>query len=138
MAIQPEFSRILEINESMLDTKLSVSANKDELSNLAERFALHSVKFVEAEYIVSKKESIKGAFTLSCVLRAEIVKFVIENTGEKAMLEEEFDIVIIDEKNLKKYEDFLQEEDIEIVDLDDPKIDIGEMVAQYLSLFVYM
>lgn len=138
MTFTPEFSRVIEINEDILDKKMNISAKEKELSKLAGRFGLHSIKFINIEYIISKKDSIKGSYNLTCSLRSEVVMFMIEHTEETMTLDENFDIILIAEDSLKKHEEILKEEDIEIIDPEEPKIDIGEVSAQYLSLFVHM
>ncbi len=138
MTFLPEFSRIIEISENTLDKKINISAKQEELSKLAGRFSLHSIKFINIECIISNVLNIKDAYNLTCSLRSEIVKFMIGTMEEVITLDENFDIILITEDNLKRNEELLKEDDIEIIDLQNPKIDIGEVNAQYLSLFVYM
>lgn len=133
-----EFSRKVKIDDKILNTKFEIEANSEELRALAERFALHSLKHLKVSYLISKKDSIDGAFLLDCQLDAEVVKFVVEGEEEKLVLQEDFDVTLIREEDVKPNEEILQEEDIEIIDLKNPWIDVGEIAAQYLSLCVYM
>lgn len=138
MASQSEFSRIVEIDDSILSKKLYAKANDFERADLAERFSLHSVNFMEIEYVVLNSNIVKGAYSLVCKLRAEVIKFTMADTDEKEVLDESFCLTLIDEENLKRNETVLRGDDIEIIDIKRPKIDIGEIAAQYLSLYVYM
>lgn len=138
MVSQSEFSRIVEIDDSVLNKKLYAKADDFERADLAKRFLLHSVNFMEIEYVISDSNIVKGAYGLVCILRAEVIKFATADTEEKRVLDESFCLTLVDEESLKRNETVLKGEDIEIIDIKCPKIDIGEIAAQYLSLYVYM
>ena len=131
-----EFSRVIKIDDFILNKKLKVCAEEFELKNLANRLNLERVNFLNLEYIITPKEDLKGAFSLIAELKSNVTKFVIEGREENALIDEKFDIVLLNEKDLKPNLELLQDVDIEL--LVEGAIDIGEIASQYLSLCIYM
>lgn len=133
----PEFSRIIQINSSILDKRFQIIANEEECDRLSYRFNLECIKNLEAECIITKREDLENSYTLICHMKSDIVKFKIEDDEEKFIIEEEFSVVLLDPSYESRNLDFLDNEDIEFLSQND-SVDIGEIVSQYVSLFVFM
>ena len=131
-----EFSRVVKIDDSILNKKLKVYAEEPELKTLANRLNLERVNFLNLEYIIIPKEDIKGAFSLIAELQSNVTKFIINEYEENALIDEKFDVILINEKDLKPNLELLQDFDIEL--LVEGTVDIGEIASQYLSLCIYM
>ena len=132
-----EFSRILEVNESITDKTGVIEANINELKALADRFEVDEIKNLKAEYMITKKSDIEGAYIFSCHLTASVVKFVIEKNEELFQIDDRFDVVLLDEDMARNNYEQLKDFDIEIFDKNQ-QVDLGEIVAQYLSLCIFM
>ena len=133
----PEFSRVIKVDDSLLDTKFNIDATESELAKIATRLDLHSIKNMKLEYIITVRPDIPGAFNFVCHLTSDIVRFIIDGVEETCQIDEEFDVVLIEEQSLKDSVEILKNDDVEILDADG-MVDIGEIASQYLSLFVYM
>ena len=134
---KPEFSREIEIDSSILDKKHQVSASKHELENLSLRFSIEKILNLDIDYMITKRDDLENCYTLICSLKSKVVKFFIKDNEEIADINEKFDIVLLDKSYETKSLDFLAEEDIEFIS-ENNTIDVGEICAQYLSLFVFM
>ncbi len=132
-----EFSRAIQIDNAKLGKKFHIEATEDELNKIATRFGLHRINYLKLQYIIATRDSIPNAYNLICHMDAKVVKFIIEDSEETLIIDEDFDIVLLDEISLKSYSEILKNEDIELID-NNMLFDIGEIAAQYLSLFVYM
>ena len=132
-----ELSRVIEINENILDKNHVLDASNSELRALAERFELHEIKSLHAEYVITPKQDIDGAYLLSCQIKAHVVKFLIQKTEELITINDKFDVVLLTEDMARNNYEQLKDFDIEIFD-EDKKVDIGEIIAQYLSLCIFM
>ena len=132
-----EFSRILEINNRILDKRFVVKASYDELKGLSGRFEISEITNLSMEYFITEHTSITGAYMLVCKLTAHVVKFVIEDTEECMDINEQFDVVLLTEAMARNNYEELKDFDIEIFG-EDRKVDIGEIAAQYLSLCIFM
>lgn len=141
LSMQPinisEFSRVVVINDGVLNKAFEVFAEKAELSKLAARFDLHKIDYLDLRYIISEKPDIPGAFLFSARLKSQITKFVIQNKEENLEIDENFDVVFLSAELAKENEEQLKDYDIEILN-NSNSVDIGEIAAQYLSLCVFM
>ena len=132
-----EFSRILEINNKILDKRFVAKAGCEELKGLSERFEISEITTLSMEYFITEHTDIMGAYMLVCKLTAHVVKFVIEETEECMDINEQFDVVLLTEAMARNNYEELKDFDIEIFG-EDRKVDIGEIAAQYLSLCIFM
>lgn len=132
-----EFSRIIELNDDILEKKLKINANDIELKALSKRFEVYSIKFLNAEYIITPKTDILGAYILTLSVHSEVTKFMIGEKEENILINDKFDIILLDESMARNNYEQLKDYDIEIFD-NDMRVDIGEIAAQYLSLCVFM
>lgn len=134
---QPEFSRVIEIKESLLDKKFETHANFEELSALAERFEVYKIENLDLDYLVTEKQDILGAYTLVASIKSKVIKFIVEGKEESIEINEKFDVVLVTEDMARNNFEELKEFDIEIFN-EDKRVDIGEIAAQYLSLCIFM
>ena len=134
---QPEFSRVIEIKESLLDKKFETHANFEELSALAERFEVYKIENLDLDYLVTEKQDILGAYTLVASIKSKVIKFIVEGKEESMEINEKFDVVLVTEDMARNNFEELKEFDIEIFN-EDKRVDIGEIAAQYLSLCIFM
>jgi DNA-directed RNA polymerase beta' subunit len=133
----PEFSRIVEINEHVLNKKFEILANEEELRKLADRFGLYCIKNLSLKYIITNKTNISKTYILAAEMKSSITKFIMEDSEENIEINEKFDVLLLTKEIQKENEDQLKEFDIEILS-DCNSVDIGEIASQYLSLFVFM
>ena len=132
-----EFSRIIELNESILDKKFETKANSEELSALAKRFEVFGIKNLKLNYLITEKEDILGAYTLTASIESKVIKFIIDGNEETVDINENFDVVLLTEDMARNNYEELQEMDIEIFN-EEKRVDVGEIAAQYLSLCIFM
>lgn len=140
--IENEFSRLVNLE---LITKKSiedqVEATTEECKKLATRFDIVKVDYLNAKYIL-KKQSQKdvGDYLLTVKMKAEIIQECVVTLAElKEIIDEEFTIIFqraLDVNNeaehQKEIEFDVEERDVEIIK--NMEVDIGEYVAEYLSL----
>lgn len=136
--IKNEFSRVIEINDSILERKFCQKASEPELKALAIRFDVNSIKNFHIDYIITKKEDILGAYTLIASISAKVIKFIIDGNAEEIEINDSFDVVLLTEDMARNNYEQLRDFDIEIFSENDMKIDVGEIAAQYLSLCIFM
>ena len=132
-----EFSRIIELNESILDKKFETKANSEELSALVKRFEVFGIKNLKLNYLITEKEDILGAYTLTASIESKVIKFIIDGNEETVDINENFDVVLLTEDMARNNYEELQEMDIEIFN-EEKRVDVGEIAAQYLSLCIFM
>lgn len=129
--LPPEFSVIVELDSVGDDPRaFEISASEDERARLAERFDILAIDALGADLVMDwlkpgKVLSVKGRFsaqvTQSCVITLDPVP---------ANLDEEIDIVF--SRNPKETADIIDPNEAEL--LDGEEVDIGEIVAEELSL----
>lgn len=134
---QNEFSRVIEISESILNKKFEAAADANELAALAKRFDVIKIDDLELTYMVVEKTDIVGAYTLVASIKANVVKFSVEGVDEKIDINEKFDVVLLTEDMARNNYEELQNFDIELFD-ENHRVDVGEIAAQYLSLCIFM
>lgn len=132
-----EFSRLIEINESILNKKFETKASDDELKNLATRFDVYKIENLVLTYIITEKHNISGAYDLIASIKSKVVKFLIDGKEESVDIEETFDVILLTEDMARNNYEELQNYDIEIFD-EEKIVDVGEIAAQYLSLCIFM
>ena len=132
-----EFSRVIEIKESLLDKTFETRANSEELLALANRFEVHKIDNLDLGYLVTKKSDILGAYILVASIKSKVIKFIIEGREESVELNEKFDVVLVTEDMARNNYEELKEFDIEIFS-EDKRVDVGEIASQYLSLCIFM
>ena len=132
-----EFSRVIEIKETLLDRKFETKANSDELVALAERFDVHKIENLTLDYFVTEKQDILGAYTLIASIKSKVIKFIVEDREESMEINEKFDVVLLNEDMARNNFEELREFDIEVFN-EDKRVDVGEIASQYLSLCIFM
>ena len=132
-----EFSRVIELSESILDKGFETEANGDELKALAKRFDVFRIDNLKFNYLVTEKQDILGAYTLIASIESKVAKFVVDKNEETVDINEKFDVVLVTEDMARNNYEELQNFDIEIFD-EDRRVDVGEIAAQYLSLCIFM
>ena len=131
----PEFSYIVKTSE--IGSKLrtgKLSATEEERRKLAERFDLPKISALKADYnLVASDDRI--AFT--GVLEADLHQ-ICSVTGESfpVRLREEFDIGFVSQLAIDETEEEIEltEEDCDVIEYENGKIDLGEAIAQTLYL----
>ncbi|WP_336081066.1 YceD family protein [Thalassospira sp. CH_XMU1448-2] len=141
----PEFSRIVKTDEQVsAKEKLVIEANEKERAALAKRFELVSIDSLTAELTISTASNgevtVRGPMNAkivqNCVATLEPVPEVIEDTVEVL-----FSPHVSEEdlpSNPDDLEDLSEEELMALLDQPEPlvdgKIDVGEVVAQFLAV----
>jgi uncharacterized metal-binding protein YceD (DUF177 family) len=131
----PEFSRPVRVDTlSGTPRELSIGANEEERAALAKRFNLPGIESLKAEASVTRTgEEVRASGTLnasvtqSCVASGEPVP---------AEVEEEFRIVFRPHpRGVSEEEEIeLSEGELDVVFYDGAAVDVGEAVAETLSL----
>lgn len=140
MTITPEFSRLLSI-EGLIPDKVrreSITASEEECAALADRFDLQSLSNLKARLSVLRVAE-GNIVRVEGDLEAEVVQTcVVSLQGVPSEIRAHFDTYFTEDgKEAFEEEDLL---DIEIDDeapdlvMRDGQLDLGELVAQYLSL----
>ncbi len=137
MSNNNEFSRIIKIENSILEKKFQIKADEFELKALAKRFDVYKIKFLHSDYIITHKTDILGAYILSLSVQSSVTKFMIGEKEENILIDDKFDIILLDESMARNNYDQLKDYDIEIFD-QNMQVDVGEIAAQYLSLCIFM
>ena len=138
-APQPEFSRILDVDELTGKAhKETIEATEEERKALAERFELVDIPAFKADVSV-KKQGGGQLYTVTGHITADVVQTcVVSLEPVPAHIDEEFEAFFTDPGSIQTIAN-----DIEIDAEDDEgmpepvvdgKLDIGELSAQYLSL----
>lgn len=141
----PEFSRIVKTDEQVsAKEKLAIEANEKERAALAKRFELVSIDSLKAELTISTASNgevtVRGPMTAeivqNCVATLEPVPELVEDTIEVLFSPH------VSEDDLPSdpddLEDLSEEELMALLDQPEPlvdgKIDLGEVVAQFLAV----
>lgn len=132
-----EFSRIIELDDSILEKKFELNAEKQELEDLAKRLDVVKILDFKLEYIITNKHDILGGYSLIASIDAKVVKFLIDGKEEVINVKDKFDVVLLTEDMARNNYEQLKDFDIEVFD-EEKKIDVGEIASQYLSLCVFM
>ena len=137
-----EFSRIFDLDKvTKKSSKINIETNSEERLKLAKRFSIPNVVSLKADCSIEKLDQNKsGNFRLSVSMHAQLVRQCVVTLNDiNESIEENFSIVfIINSQNNeisadeKVVEFAVDDDDIELID--DYKIDLGEYVAEYLSL----
>ena len=131
----PEFSYIVKASEIGSTPRTGkLSANKEERQKLAERFDLPKIGALNADYnLVASDDRIAFSGRLEADLQQ-----LCSITGEsfQLRLREEFDIGFVPQLAIDGTEEEIEltEEDCDIIEYEDGKIDLGEAIAQTLYL----
>ena len=137
-----EFSRLfnLELTQKY-GTKIEYVANEQECEALASRFLIPRVYELRANCEFRKlSQKDFGDYKLSVNKKAKIIqKCVITLNELNKLIEEDFSIIFKIQKNPDKIEDLTKEVEFEVHEEDvemitDKTIDVGEYIAEYLSL----
>ncbi len=131
-----EFSRIYDLSLiTSFDQREKIKASPSELEALAKRLLVVSVENFECEFIIAQEAhdgmfSVDGTFratvTQSCgVTLAPVREIINEPVHIKIRLEEN--------EHVDENDDYLSEED-DIEYVTHTKVDIGDLMAQYLAL----
>lgn len=132
-----EFSRVIEINDSIIEKQFKIEATPQELKALSKRFDIENIKFLKSDYIITPKTDIFGAYVLTQHINSIVTKFTIDGMEENIVIDNKFDTVLLNESMARNNYEQLKDFDIEIWD-ENNQVDIGEIAAQYLSLCVFM
>ncbi|WP_417845498.1 YceD family protein [Thalassospira povalilytica] len=141
----PEFSRIVKTDEQVsAKEKLAIEATEKERAALAKRFELVSIDSLKAELTISTASNgevtVRGPMTAeivqNCVATLEPVPELVEDTIEVLFSPH------VSEDDLPSdpddLEDLSEEELMALLDQPEPlvdgKIDLGEVVAQFLAV----
>ncbi|HLJ63478.1 MAG TPA: DUF177 domain-containing protein [Stellaceae bacterium] len=128
----PEFSRPLDtVRLGPEDWVRDLAASPAEREALARRFGLLALPRLEARVTLHRRAD--GAVRLSAALRAEVVQECVVSLKPVAnRIEESFVLIFAEEEEGR---DLLIDEDADPIDsLGNGVIDLGEAVAQQLSL----
>lgn len=140
--IENEFSRVQGLEAiTKLGTIIEIEATDDERARLAHRFALPSIAHLKAKCVLKKQsQKERGDYKLLVQMDAEVSQrcvMTLEEVSES--INEEFSIIFQidqseDDGNVesKEVDIDVEEDDVEIIK--NTEIDIGEFIAEYLSL----
>ncbi len=132
-----EFSRIYDLAlPSAIAEKQTVAATAEECKALAKRFKILDVKNLSAEFTIRQDQE-EGCFKVTGYLKAHVTQAcVITLSPVDEYIEEQVNIKIRvspqEDDDLEGFYDDDSNDDIE--NIKDTKIDIGELIAQYLAL----
>ncbi len=136
-----EFSRIFNLdNVTKKSSKISIETSIEERLKLAKRFSIPEISSLKANCAIEKLTQKKsGDFRLSVSMHAHLVRQCVVTLNDiNESIEENFTIVFIINSQNKEIADdkvvefTVDEDDFELIE--DYKIDLGEYVAEYLSL----
>lgn len=136
MAVHPEFSRPVRIDTLGAGPRqLAIDADEAERAALARRFGIPNIARLEAELSLSRTG---GSIDASGLLRAKVTQSCVA-TGEpvEATIDEPFRIRFMPQPETApapEEEIELSEEDLDIVFYEGAAVDVGEAVAETLSL----
>ncbi|OSQ48667.1 YceD family protein [Thalassospira alkalitolerans] len=143
--ITPEFSRIVKTDEQVAKkNKISIEANEKERVALAERFELVAINSLTAELTITTAGN--GEVTLRGPLHADIVQRCVTTLEPvPELVDDEVEVLFsphISEEDLPSnpddLDDLSEEELMALLDQPEPlvdgKIDVGEVVSQYLAV----
>ena len=135
MSQAPEFSRTVRIDTlGASPRQLSIGANAEERAALAERFGLVELGRLSAEAVLTRNGedvravgTLSGSVTQSCVATGQPVP---------ADIEEDFDIIFRPQPAPTGSEEEIElgESEMDVVFYDGGSVDLGEAVAETLSL----
>jgi len=131
--IAPEFSRIYEIPAQAGAGPETLLAKKAELDGLAKRAGLPKILFLKGNFEVKQDGS--GLYVLTGSLEARVIQTCVK-TGEdfEDQVSDSFQTLFIAPEFYEKMdaEEIEALEDYEV--LEEDKVDIGELIAQYFIL----
>jgi len=137
--ITPEFSRmILLSNIGIKDGLYDFEANSEECEALARRFGLKAISLLKAHVRVEGLK--RQEYRLVINLRADIIQTCgITTEDMSSKINEDFSIKLVREEpeEQREEQDIVfdhDDEDIEVMTSD--HVDVGELIAQHLSLFI--
>lgn len=138
MAKAPEFSRLIAVEGISPDKarKESIEANADECKALAKRFDLRELCFLKGDITIRRIEG-GDVVRLQGKFAAEVVQTCVVSLQDvHEDISGEFETFFA-EKNGRREEDdldFLEDDDNAPEAVINGNIDLGELIAQYLSL----
>ncbi|MDR0552996.1 MAG: hypothetical protein LBG13_02795 [Holosporales bacterium] len=136
MEQQREFSRTIRVKEMKglggnAEWIGSEEATEHEKNLLAKRFNLSEISSMAVSYEIRESQVLGGGYDVLCSLNAQVTP-----TDCEISISEEFDLLVAPHGT--NIDDIINGDiDIELLD-ENNSFDIGEIAAQYLSLFVYM
>ena len=135
MTAQPEFSRTVRIDTlGASPRQLGIGADEAERAALAERFGLPAIERLSAEASIKRAgEEVRAEGTLSASV---VQSCVATGVPVPAEVEEEFSLVFRPHpQGLSEEEEIeLSEGELDVIFYDGAAVDIGEAVAETLSL----
>ena len=135
MSPPPEFSRTVRIDALPASGRpLSIGANEEERAALAERFGLVAIERLSAEALLTRSsEEIRAEGTLSA---AVVQSCVATGAPVPAEVDEHFSIVFRPHPEAlgEEEEIELSEGELDVIFYDGAAVDVGEAVAETLSL----
>ena len=136
---KPEFSHFFKLSDlGEAPVKGRLEADQVSRQALAKRFDLPDISELTCEYqLVGAEEKISFKGKISADLEQ---RCAISGESFPVHMDEAFDIIFVPRSNLSDQEEIeLSEDDCDIVEFEDGKIDLGEAVAQsfYLALEPY-
>lgn len=133
-----EFSHSVSIEKIFHERgRTSCEASSEECAALANRFRILAIKALRADCLFEKYEGAWKGYHLNGTLTATIVQSCIAtNQPVEENICVPLDVYLFSSFHATQdIPETLEEEDIEFID-EDGKVDIGEIVAQYLSLSI--
>ena len=130
----PEFSRTVRIDTlGSAARALSIETDAGERAALAERFALHAIDSLSADLSLSRSGE---AIAATGTLHAEVTQgCVVTGAPVRARIEEPFSLLFRPQLRTAAEEEIeLSEGEMDVVFYDGGSIDVGEAVAETLSL----
>ncbi len=139
VTLEKEFSKIIpidKVNVEPITYKLSASA--DACKAIADRLGIEEVESLEAEISLRKNVELKAIYVegrvqasvvQACILSGQPVPEAVDDTFESYYVANS-EIL----ENIETQDPAFLYEDIEV--LEEPHVNVGELVTQYLSLFL--
>jgi uncharacterized metal-binding protein YceD (DUF177 family) len=135
--MENEFQRIIDLDSSTtFGNSITLTANDDEKKALAERFGLLDLSSLSATIVITV-DDIQKCFRVEGTLCAELMqKCIISLKPVPESINAPFSVLLVMETTQKQEqeEEINWEADVEYIT--DSKVDVGEIVAQYLSLMM--
>lgn len=132
----PEFSRLLRVNEFGDGSReREVSATADERIALARRFRLRAIDRLEARLTVTPETN--GALVSGTLIADVVQACVATDEDVPSHLDAPFSVRFVRDLGTSDESDEeieLSDDDLDLLALEDERIDLGETVAQSLAL----
>ena len=129
----PEFSRIVKLDEVRGGLTRDISASEIERAALARRFGLVAITHLEAAVTVAPEGDVLRA--TGQVTGRAIASCVVSAADVPQQVASDIDLILVDAMRHGEEEEVeLAEDDLDVVEIEGGRVDIGEMAAAAFAL----